>query len=119
MGRSEASRANSRRASNEAKRRRTGVCVDCGATTRYAGGTRGFAVSPRCQSCANKRAGLRLRGTGPRGQQLLGLLATGPQSFTQICLALGITANNASQLLNRMRRYGLIVRPSRGVYRLP
>ncbi len=41
-----------RRLSLEAKQRRTGICVDCGATTRYAG--HGQDVSLRCPPCANK-----------------------------------------------------------------
>lgn len=37
-------------AAREAKRRRTGVCVDCGAPTRYGGKTPG-GVSYRCPPC--------------------------------------------------------------------
>lgn len=39
-----------RRLSREAKRRRTGICVDCGGLTRY-NGTNGQDVSKRCASC--------------------------------------------------------------------
>jgi hypothetical protein len=42
-------------ASREAKRRRTGTCVECGATTRYAG--KGSAVSERCGACGSARGG--------------------------------------------------------------
>lgn len=40
-----------RRASREAKRRRTGVCRECGGVTRYNG--HGRAVSDLCATCAN------------------------------------------------------------------
>lgn len=36
--------------SREAKRRRTGTCLDCGAVTKYNGHEHG--VSPRCPTCA-------------------------------------------------------------------
>jgi HNH endonuclease len=42
----------SRQASNAAKRRRTGACVDCGTETRYNG--HDVAVSLRCLTCANR-----------------------------------------------------------------
>jgi transposase len=42
----------SRLMSNEAKRRRTGICEGCGTTTRYAG--HGDGVSRMCVNCANK-----------------------------------------------------------------
>lgn len=52
--RSAASMEKSRLASNAAKRRRTGVCVDCGGETRYNG--HGAAVSERCPPCAYRHA---------------------------------------------------------------
>jgi hypothetical protein len=46
---------NSLRRSREAKRRRRGICVDCGVETRYAG--HGKNVSDRCVPCANRHNG--------------------------------------------------------------
>lgn len=45
----------SRKLSNEAKRRRTGVCEDCGAETRYNGHS--AEVSARCLRCSAIRVG--------------------------------------------------------------
>lgn len=106
---------NNRRASREAKRRRTGTCEDCGATTRYNGG-KGKPVSSLCLSCAAKRSGVAKRGTGPRGQQLLALLDGGPMRFTEIATALGIPNTHMGWLIGRLLEYGLIERPKRGWY---
>ena len=40
----------SRVLAREAKRRRTGTCIDCGVATKYGGGE--HAISPRCPTCA-------------------------------------------------------------------
>jgi hypothetical protein len=46
---------NNLRFSREAKKKRRGVCADCGGETRY-NGRNGRVVSERCASCARKRA---------------------------------------------------------------
>lgn len=108
--------ANDLRLSREAKRRRTGTCVDCGATTRYNG--HGVAVSARCVACANARRGEATRGQGFRQQQIATLLASGTMRFCEIREALGASGQLTSILLRRAVRYGIIRRVSRGVYAL-
>lgn len=114
--RSERALENNRRASREAKRRRTGTCEDCGATTRY-NGHKGKPVSRICNPCAARRSGLAQRGTGLRMQQLLDLLSHGPLRFTEIHTGLGISKQNMGWLVGRAMKYGLVERPERGVYR--
>ena len=44
--------ASERVGSRDAKRRRTGVCLDCGGPTRYAGNRGVPGASPRCDGCS-------------------------------------------------------------------
>ena len=113
--RSEASLETGRRLSREAKRRRTGVCEDCGAVTRYSWrGTNG--TSRFCPSCAAKRSNAARRGQGPRQQQLHALLSE-PRRYSEIRDALTVTSEHTMVLLIRELRAGRIERVSRGVYR--
>lgn len=114
---SPASIENNRRLSREAKRRRTGTCVDCGTTTRYNG--HGHSVSERCPRCANRVRGIAKRGSGATQARVLEVLARGPARYVEICDQAGVPRHSMGQLLGRLRRNGLIVRLSRGVYQLP
>ncbi|HVM69553.1 MAG TPA: hypothetical protein VM204_06925 [Gaiellaceae bacterium] len=104
-------------ASREAKKRRTGTCERCGGPTRYAGKTN--SVSPVCADCAPAEYGPKMaakrRGRGPVAEKALAFL-TEPRRFVDLVRHLGVTENQASVLLHRLLRYGLIRRISRGVY---
>ncbi len=107
--------------SREAKRRRRGVCLDCGAETRYAGGSNaeGTAVALRCVACAARRNGERLRGQGRHQRALRELLGLrGPLRRSAIGPALGISDDHVSVLLTSELRRGAIRRLERGVYAL-
>jgi hypothetical protein len=104
------------RSSREAKRRARGVCVDCGAETRYNG--HGRRVSERCGRCANRGVGIAKRGKGPRVEATLALLATGPHRHSEIRDELQISNGHAGEILHRLLKYGLISRPERGLYAL-
>jgi hypothetical protein len=102
----------------EAKQRRRGTCERCGGVTRYNGHSVN-GPSRICTSCnaraAAEREKLR-RGTGPLEQRILGLLASGPRRFSEITTELGLYHGLTGSTLHRLLRYGLIYRPSRGVY---
>lgn len=107
-----------RQLSREAKRRRTGTCEKCGTETRYNG--HAHVTSRLCLPCAAAASGLARRGHGPRPRQVVDLLERQPTAtYTEICRHLGVVGPHAANVLNRMVRFGLIERVSRGVYRLP
>jgi predicted transcriptional regulator len=109
------------RLSRNAKRRRTGRCVECGAETHYNGG-KGISVSERCVACGTDQTIVRnhaKRGTGSSGMRVLGALALRPHRFTELRDIVGYPSNQCSSLLGRLMRYGLIVRLERGLYSLP
>ena len=114
--RSEEARENNRRLSREAKRRRRGRCVECGAETRYGG--RASPVSERCQTCGAKYVGQKLRGRGHVAQALYAYLASGPKRYTQNCNELGVSRGQVNMTLSRAMRYGDVVRIQHGVYAL-
>jgi hypothetical protein len=99
--------------SREAKRGRTGTCIDCGTTTRYNG--HGTGVSARCVPCGNAHSGLGRIGTGPVTTKALEFLNQ-PRRFKELRDHLGVYNGYASQLLHRLRHHGLVTRISRGVY---
>jgi hypothetical protein len=102
-----------RRLSREAKRRRTGICEDCGAVTRYTG--HGQDVSPHCVPCGKRRGGLAQRGRGKVGEVLAYL--DQPRRYSEIRDHFGMTSQYLSQMLyGRLLRRGDVVRLSRGVY---
>lgn len=109
---------NSRRASRDAKRRRTGRCALCGTVTRY-GGTPGKPVSDHCHRCAAAASGVSKRGTGSTNARVLERLEHGPATYTEIREMLGLPNDRVGPLFVRLVRYGLIVRVRRGVYALP
>lgn len=115
---SESALENSRRTSREAKRRRTGTCVDCGAVTRYHG--RGRGVSERCLSCAAALNAASKIGNGEQQAAFLGLLAEhGTLRFSEAARLMGRRPQWIGQLVHRLLRHGKIRRVSRGVYALP
>ena len=105
------------RLAREYKRRRRGMCEDCGTETRYNGRSVN-GPSRYCLTCANQRLGRETRGQGSVVSRILALLVTGPRRFSEIRDALGLDSNNTTTALYRLHKYGLIVRPSRGVYAL-
>lgn len=113
--RSQASYENNLRLSREAKRRRTGTCEDCGATTRYNGHT--AAVSNLCHGCACARHAATRIGTGTTQARVLEFVGDGERRFTEIMRGCGLTHDHTSNLLHRMCVRGLLERPRRGVYR--
>lgn len=118
MSRSPEALERNRVASREAKRRRRGVCVDCGAETRYAG-KNGNAISMRCQACGPKyHARMHLEGHGSVVERLYALLATRPHRFSEIRDALGLSNEHTSMRLRRSIALGRIVRVRYGVYEL-
>lgn len=118
--RSEAAKEKSREATRRAKRRRTGICLDCGGVTRYAGKPTG-AISARCNKCARRRyaATVKGKGYGPVERKFLAILENGPLRYTEIGELLNMPYNAQSSYLDRLLRYGLIERTSRGLYQLP
>lgn len=106
----------------DAKRRRRGTCERCGAETRYGGHKRHpGGVSRYCVPCGEFLSGERgraLRGTGPVQRKTLELLAERPHRFMEICRALGKPKGAIGPHLDRLMRYGLVVRPKRGLYAL-
>lgn len=117
--RTDAAVERNRRSSRDAKRRRRGLCVDCGAETRYNGSTVN-GPSLRCRNCAAVAAGRAKSGTGDQQQRLLDLLGDGRDwRRADILDALGMTGRHGwfSQLVARLLKQGLIERPRRAVYR--
>lgn len=107
------------RVARASKRKRTGVCRVCGAETRYSG-KKGKPVSDLCQKCARIELAERQmakRGLGPRQQEVLAFMDGQPRRFSEIAKALDMSAGTVAVLLNRLIRYGLVERVSRGVYR--
>lgn len=106
-----------RRMSHDAKRRRVGVCERCGAETRYNGKTtRGpSSLCKFCGEATNADRGVLKRGTGTVGPLVLDYLEQ-PRRHGEVARHAGITAGYASDILHRLRSYGLIRRVSRGVY---
>jgi hypothetical protein len=122
--RTEAATENNRRTSREAKRRRTGTCVDCGAGTSYSGHSEWpmhpNGASLRCPACSKVSTGLKQRGSGHRQRQLVELLEVHERlTYMEIVGHLGTNKNHVGQLLARMRKHGIIVRVGYGVYSLP
>jgi hypothetical protein len=104
--------------SRVAKQRRTGTCRVCGTTTRYNGAAHGgLAVSDICNPCAAREVGAAKRGHGPMIERALAILDGKELRFTEISHTLRISNGYTAQLLHRLRTYGLIERPRRGVYR--
>lgn len=104
-----------RAASRAAKARRTGVCVSCGAVTRYNGHRVG--VSRACLRCASVESGLRRRGHGPVMDQVVDLLASGERTRSEIRDHLGLGNDRMGQLLGGLVTSGRVQRVGRGVYR--
>lgn len=106
-------------ASRAAKDRRTGICQQCGGTTRY-NGNRINGPSLLCVKCSAAKNGRSREGNGPRQRDLLQLLEMrGEARFMEITRELGITKNHAGPLLDNAMKKGLVVRRRRGVYALP
>lgn len=108
-----------RHLSREAKMRRTGRCVNCGATTRYNGHER--AVSALCHACACRRAGDERRDTGPIWNVLIGLLSAGvPVRFSVLRAAIVSAGGQPDSifplLYQRLIPRGYARRIARGVY---
>lgn len=102
------------------KRRQRGTCERCGRATRY-NGRDGKVVGRFCRACQAIRGGefaRTLRGSGQLQRDTLELISDGERRFIEIRDALGISDGHTSVHLNRMLRYGLIVRVKRGVYRV-
>lgn len=107
-------------AANRARKRRyTGTCGNCGGVTRYSG-RRGQRVSSICAKCRDLvyDFGASTRLKGPMQTRLVGFLSE-PRRFTAIRDHLGISSAHAGVTLNRAVKSGLILRVSRGLYRLP
>lgn len=107
-----------RETSREAKSRRRGVCVDCGAETRY-NGTRGQnGPSLRCRRCGQLEAGRKQAGQGHVQQRLYELLRHGVTTRAGL-LEHGVASGNVLQAtLHREVKAGRIVRTGRGSYAL-
>lgn len=60
-----------------------------------------------------------LRGRGRNVELILAELRHGPRSFSELVRACDRTPDLISDTLRRLLRYGLVERPSRGVYQLP
>jgi hypothetical protein len=111
-----------RRASRLRKQRRRGVCELCGGETRYGGHGGSGNVSATCASCNASRSrerGIAERGHGSTVERLLEFLSDGPKRYAEIADHLGDRRAQTSEALARLRRYGLIERPERGLYQLP
>lgn len=104
-------------AQRERRKRYQGTCERCGAPTD---GSNGRDKAPRfCQTCAIAHYGpifaVARRGRGPVVEQILAFTEE-PRRFVEIQNHVGISAGHAASTLNRLLRYGLIQRVSRGVY---
>jgi hypothetical protein len=105
---------NNRRSSREAKQRRRGVCVECGAETRYAG-YRGQPLAPHCKPCGDRISADKKRYRGSVVERFLPM-CDGATPISEIARILGISVQHAGVLAGRMIRYGAIVRVARGRY---
>ncbi len=114
--RSAESYANNLRLSREAKRRRRGICEDCGTETRY-NGHNGTGVSRLCNPCMNRRIAASRQGTGPLGQRILSFVGDGERRMGEIADVCGASYKMTATALHRLVRYGLLERPAHGVYR--
>jgi len=99
------------------KERYRGRCRYCGAATT---GSDGPDAAPTvCIACAPAHYGpiyaAARRGHGPHGEKALAFLAR-PRRYSEIRDHLSVSNNQTDVLLNRLVRYGLIRRVSRGVY---
>lgn len=108
-------------ASRAVKETYRGTCKLCGAATTGCDGP-GLAREI-CAACAPGHYGpiyaAARRGHGPTVDRLFVLFNGVPVRYSEIRDALGITDGRTSGLLNRLVRYGLIVRIGRGLYQLP
>lgn len=118
-GSSPAALERSRALSREAKRRRTGICEECGDETRYNGHTTN-GTSRLCSRCGKKAAGETKRGGGPMQRRLYALVGQNSEMrYSEICAALQISKDYAGVMLNYELRNDRIRRVRRGVYTLP
>ena len=105
--------------SRDAKRRRHGTCVTCGAQTNY-GGKKHYPVGMYCQSCAGRLGGLANREkNGVYYHRLVEVLGRhGEMRYSELRDATGISSQYMGEFVKRHVRYGTIVRIRRGVYAL-
>jgi hypothetical protein len=113
---SEEARTRSQISSRRAKRRRRGVCERCRGETRYNGKT--SAVSRLCVVCSNRERGLRKRGKGPNMDLIVGALERGPLRFSDLRDTVGLSNEIVFNCLLRLRKWGIVERPARGLYAL-
>lgn len=96
-----------------------GTCEECGAPTNGCNGP--SKASRICATCAPSYYGpiqsARQRGNGPVVSEILTLLNEKPTGLPEIVATVGITPVHASVAINRLLKYGLAERVSRGVYR--
>ena len=97
------------------KERYRGACEECDAPTT---GCFGHSKAPSlCHTCSNAAKGVAKRGSGTTTSALLGFLDDGERRWIEIRDHLGITNGHTANILNRLLRYGLIVRVGHGRYR--
>lgn len=100
------------------KERYRGTCRECGASTSGANGP--GSASELCCRCSARAVAKAKRGAGFRQRELLALLTEhGPMRYSAIGNAMGFPRpTDVGELLHRARKYGFVVRVSRGVYGL-
>jgi hypothetical protein len=93
----------------------SGYCAECGCRTT---GSNGYAKAPDlCYRCQTKRAGIAKRGRGSTVSRILAFCAEQPRRYGEIRDTLDISSDQVGYALNRLVRYGLLERVTRGVYR--
>jgi hypothetical protein len=101
--------------SRRLKERYRGTCIECGAPTTGCDGP--SSARALCLVCSNRRITKALRGTGPLQAKVLAAIESGAR-FSEIAAQVGSSKNAVAPTINRLLRYGLIERVSRGRYRV-
>lgn len=102
------------------KDRYSGTCERCGGPTSGSNGR--AAAPPVCAACApgvyGPRYAAQLRGRGPTVARVLDFMGDGVEHrFMEIARGCGVSSDHVGQILIRLRRFGLVVRVRRGVYK--
>jgi hypothetical protein len=99
----------------ERKESYRGICEKCGASTSCCDGP--GKAKALCITCSNRKANKARRGTGPMSGAIVAYCAGQPRRYTEIRDHFGISKGHTSVAVNRLVKYGLLERVSRGVYR--
>lgn len=110
-------------ASRDRKRALRGTCHRCGQETRYGGkklsGNLGVSIyCAACNAVISAERAKTMRGHGSTVGRIIALLENHPARYSEIRDTCEISNQRLGGALDRLLKYGLIERPSRGLYQL-